>query len=184
MPKAYQGAGTRTYRKLYGYKKIIAWQKADDLAWMVHERTARFGAGYYRLKDQMRGAAISVKSNIAEGYCRASLGDYIRFCEIARGSLGELGSQIQDCERWRLITSDELTDLLEQYGDTTFFLERLITGLKKKQKTGEWDKSFGVKEAGVAYAAEDANQPFELPEGISEELGGTWGNSEGPPEFP
>jgi four helix bundle protein len=184
MPRAYQGATTQTYRKLYGYKKTIAWQKADDLAWMVHGRTARFGPGYYRLKDQMRGAAISVKSNIAEGYCRASLGDYIRFCEIARGSLGELGSQIQDCERWRLITGDELTDLLEQYGDTTFFLERLITGLKKKQKTGEWDKSFGVKEAGVAYATEDADHPSELPEGISEELWGTWGNSEGPPSSP
>lgn len=76
-----------------------------------------------------------------------------------------------------MITGDELTDLLEQYGDATFFLERLITGLKKKQKTGEWDKSFGVKEAGVVYAAEDADQPFELPEEVSEELGGTQRNS-------
>ena len=84
---------------------------------------------------------MSVKSNIAEGYCRASLGDYIRFCAIARGSLGELGSQIQDCERWGLVTGDPLTDLLEQYGDTTFFLERLIAGLKKKQQAGDWDKS-------------------------------------------
>ena len=191
MPKAYRGAGTQTYRKLYGYKKIIAWQKTDDLAWMIHERTVRFGPGYYRLSDQMRGAVVSVKSNIAEGYCRAALGDYIRFCEIARGSLGELGSQIQDCERWGLITGDELTELLEQYGDATFFLERLITGLKKKQQTGEWDRSFGVKEAGVAYAAEDADQPFELPEENSEELRETLRNSgeirgtrREPPEFP
>jgi len=173
MPREYQGAGTQTCRKLYGYKKIIAWQKADDLAWMVHDLTVRFGPGYYRLADQMRGAAVSAKSNIAEGYCRVALGDYIRFCEIARGSLGELGSQIQDCERWGLIAGDELTDLLEQYSDATFFLERLITGLKKKQQTGEWDRSFGAKEAGVAYLAEDADQPFELPEGVSEGLGGT-----------
>jgi hypothetical protein len=39
MPREYQGASTQTYRKLYGYKKIIAWQKTDDLAWIVHERT-------------------------------------------------------------------------------------------------------------------------------------------------
>ena len=100
MPRAYQGAKTRTYQKLYGYKNLITWQKADDLAAMVHELTLHWGPGYYRLSDQMRSAAVSVKSNIAEGYCRVSLGDYIRFCVIARGSLGERGSQIQDCERW------------------------------------------------------------------------------------
>jgi four helix bundle protein len=168
--KGYQGASTQTYQKLYGYKKLIAWQKADDLAAQVNENTKHFGPGYYRLADQMRGAAISVKSNIAEGYCRTSLGDYIRFCEIARGSLGELGSQIQDCERWSLITGNKLTELLDLYSGTTFFLERLMTGLKKKQKSGDWDKSFGVKEARVFYVGEDADQPFELPEEIVEEL--------------
>jgi four helix bundle protein len=95
MPREYQGAATETYRKLYGFKKLIAWQKADDLAATVHEITAGWGSGYLRLAEQMRSAAVSAKSNIAEGYCRASLGDYVRFCEIARGSLGELGSQIQ-----------------------------------------------------------------------------------------
>jgi four helix bundle protein len=119
MPRSYQGDKTCTYRKLYGYKKLITWQKANDLAAMVHDLTLRFGPGHYRLSDQMRGSSQSVKDNIAEGYCRVSLGDYIRFCEIARGSLGELGSQIQSCERWGLAIGDELTALLEQYGDTS-----------------------------------------------------------------
>ena len=136
MPRAHQGGTTRTFQKLYGFKKLIAWQKADDLAAKVHELTVPFGPGYYRLADQMRAAAVSVKSNIAEGYCRAVLGDYIRFCEIARGSLGELGSQIQDCERWGLIGDDELAELLELYGDATFFLERLITSLKEEATRG------------------------------------------------
>jgi four helix bundle protein len=175
MPREYQGARTRTYQKLYGYKDLITWQKADDLAAAIHEITSHWGHGYYRLSDQMRSAAVSVKSNIAEGYCRASLGDYIRFCQIARGSLGELGSQIQDCERWGLVMGDQLNDLLERYGETTFFLERLIAGLKKKEKAGDWDKSFGVKEAEVAYVTEDAEVPFELPQeqsqGNSGELG-------------
>ncbi len=175
MPKLYQGAGTRTFHKLYGYKNIIAWQKADDLAALINELARQWGPGYYDLANQMRRAAVSVKSNIAEGYCRVSLGDYIRFCDIARGSLGELGSQIQDCERWRLITSDQITILLEQYGDTTFFLERLIVGLKKKEKGKDWDKSFGVKEAREEYSDGDADYPFELPVGIgeSEEFRGT-----------
>jgi four helix bundle protein len=120
----------------------------------------------------MRSAAVSVKSNIAEGYCRTALGDYIRFCEIARGSLGELGSQIQDCERWGLITGDELAELLELFSETTLLLERLITGLIRKRETGEWDKNFGVKETGSIYQVEDADQTFELPE----EIDGTEGN--------
>lgn len=180
MPRPYQGDTTNTYRKLYGYKKLIAWQKADDLAAMVHDLTLRFGPGYYRLSDQMRGSSQSVKDNIAEGYCRVLLGDYIRFCQYARGSLGELGSQIQSCERWKLVIGDELTVLLEQYGDTTFFLERLIESLEAKRKAGDWDKSFGVKESHAIYVADDADYPFELPDGISEELRAAWGNSEVP----
>jgi four helix bundle protein len=43
----------------------------------------------------MRGAAVSVMGNIAEGYGRNAIGDYIRYCEIARGSLAELGSYIE-----------------------------------------------------------------------------------------
>ena len=43
MPRAYQGAGTRTYQKLYGYKNLITWQKADDLATQVHEITIHGG---------------------------------------------------------------------------------------------------------------------------------------------
>lgn len=46
----------------------------------------------------MRGAAVSVFGNIAEGYGRSAIGDYIRFCEIARGSLTELGSYIEFCQ--------------------------------------------------------------------------------------
>ena len=77
------------------------------------------------------------------------------------------------------MTGDPLTVLLEQYGDATFFLERLIVGLKKKQQAGDWDKSLGVKEAEASYAAQDADLPFELPEDKdSEELEGIQGNSE------
>jgi four helix bundle protein len=99
----YTGSTTKTYRKLFGYKNLIAWQGADELAKSVHDIVIGFSNRYFKLTSQMLGSASSVKSNIAEGYCRNALGDYISFCEIARGSLGELGSQIQDCERWGLV---------------------------------------------------------------------------------
>ncbi|MFQ5854807.1 MAG: four helix bundle protein [Anaerolineae bacterium] len=108
----YGGRNTRTYQKLHGFKKIVAWQKASDLGYLINRAAGKFGPGYYRLVDQMHGAAISVSGNIAEGYCQSSLGSYIRHCQIARGSLGELGSYIQDCERWSLLAGEELDRIL------------------------------------------------------------------------
>ena len=144
--RKYQGHTTKTYRKLYGYKNLLAWQAADEPAAFVHDIVTRFKPRYFKLSDQMLGSASSVKSNVAEGYCRNALGDYIRFCEIARGSLGELGSQIQDCERWQLVKDSELEQLISLFGDTTYFLEQLIKGLRAKRKEGTWDRSMGVKE--------------------------------------
>ena len=147
----YGGKNTQTFQKLHGFKKIVAWQAASDLSFLVNQLVRHFGPGYYKLADQMRSAAIAVSGNIAEGYCSGSLPNYIRYCNIARGSLGELGSYIQDCERAELITSSELTTLIKQYSDTSFFLDRLIQALVKKEQDGTWDKNYWVKEEEAIY---------------------------------
>lgn len=74
-----------------------------------------------------------------------------------------------------LASEAQLTELLEQYGDATFFLEKLIEGLKKKQRAGDWDKSFGAKEEAAGYSARDADHKFMSPDMEQEE--GTGGNS-------
>jgi four helix bundle protein len=155
----YKGKDTQTFQKLPGFKKIVAWQAASDLGHLVNQLVGRFGPGHYRLVNQMRGATISVSGNIAEGYCSGSLPNYIRYCNTARGSLAELGSYIQDCERWGLITGDDLTKLLKQYGDASFFLDRLIPALIKKEQEGTWDKSFGVKESQTDYPTDSDLDP-------------------------
>jgi four helix bundle protein len=88
----------------------------------------------------MRGAAISVTGNIAEGHARGALGDYIRFCEIARASLAELGTYIQDCERWRLTSGEELDELISLYGETSYLLNQLLRSLYKKHREGTWER--------------------------------------------
>ena len=128
----YGGKNTQTFQKLPGYKKIVAWQAASDLGNLVNRLVSRFGPGHYRLANQMRGAAISVSGNIAEGYCSGSLPNYIRYCSTARGSLGELGSYIEDCEQWSLIVGDELSVLIKQYSNASLFLDRLIPALIRK----------------------------------------------------
>jgi four helix bundle protein len=160
--RGYKGNTTQIYRKLHGYKNLLAWQAADELAAFVHNLAIRFGPPYFKLANQMLGSASSIKANIAEGYCRNALGDYIRFCEIARGSLGELGSQIQDCERWELVKDSELEQLVHLYGDTSYFLEQLIKSLRAKRNEGTWDRSMGVKEEGPDYFAVNADVLDEL----------------------
>ena len=71
--RKYQGHTTKTYRKLYGYKNLLAWQAADEPAAFVHDIVTRFKPRYFKLSDQMLGSASSVKSNVAEGYCRNAL---------------------------------------------------------------------------------------------------------------
>jgi four helix bundle protein len=73
--------------KIDGYKDLIAWQKGMDLVEAVY----RLSAGFPReerfgLTSQVRRAAVSVPSNIAEGYSRPNRSDYVRFLDIARGS--------------------------------------------------------------------------------------------------
>lgn len=165
----YGGKNTQTFQKLPGFKKIVAWQAASDLNFQINRLAKSFGPGYYKLADQMRSASISVSANIAEGYCSGSLPNYIRYCTIARGSLGELGSHIQDCERWELITGDELTTLIKHYSDTSFFLDRLIQALIQKEQSGTWDKNYWVKEEQADYltdieAGPDTDTDIEFPQ--------------------
>ncbi|MDW8269791.1 MAG: four helix bundle protein [Anaerolineae bacterium] len=163
--RSFTGQDTQAFGKLYGYKKLLAWQVADELAAVVHDLTGRFPSVYTELRAQMLKAAGSTPDNIAEGYCRNALGDYIRFCEIARGSLGELGSQIQRCERWHLLQDQPLTHLLGLYSDATYYLEQLIKSLYAKRNEGTWNRDLAVRESSGSYDISPF-EPIELPEDL------------------
>jgi len=93
----------------------------------------------------MRGAAVSVFGNIAEGYGRNALGDYIRFCEIARGSLSELGSYIEFCQERQILKPTIERELLDLYNHTWNTLGALIRSLReKKMDDGSWDRTYGA----------------------------------------
>jgi four helix bundle protein len=112
------------------FRDLIAWQKAMQLAKQVYLATAsmpdseRFG-----LTAQMRRAAVSIPSNMAEGHGRQSLPDYIRFLKMARGSLMELQTQ--------LILSEDLAylhiprELNDLQAETDRVLQGLIRSLEK-----------------------------------------------------
>ncbi len=98
------------------FRDLVAWQRAMQLAKELYGATTnmpereRFG-----LTSQMRRAAVSVPSNIAEGYARQSTDDYLRFLRIARGSLAELATQIELSAQMELIQIPaRLTELLAE----------------------------------------------------------------------
>ena len=91
------------------YSQLIVWQKAIDLVEEVYKVTRNFPAEEkFGLISQMRRAAVSVPSNIAEGYGRTHRGDYLRHLSIARGSLMELETQLTIALRLRFVKEDQI----------------------------------------------------------------------------
>jgi four helix bundle protein len=80
--------------KTKGFKGMIVWKKAYELVLEIYKLTASFPKSeIYGLAQQMRRAAVSIPSNIAEGYCRKHKAEYKQFMSIAYGSLSELETQ-------------------------------------------------------------------------------------------
>ena len=89
------------------HQELRVWQRSVDLAVEVYELTAHMPAAErFGLALQMRRAAISIASNIAEGAARGSRADFARFVRIARGSVAELDTHMLIAHRLRLIAAE------------------------------------------------------------------------------
>lgn len=76
------------------YKDLIVWPKGIELAKSIYRLTQRFSSEEkFGLVAQMRGAAVSIPSNIAEGQARRTTGEFLQFISTAEGSLAELDTQ-------------------------------------------------------------------------------------------
>ena len=82
--------------EIKSFRDLMVWQKSMQLVTDLYRLTSDFPkTESYGLTSQLRRAAVSVPSNIAEGYGRHSTSDYIRFLQIAIGSLYELQTQVE-----------------------------------------------------------------------------------------
>ena len=94
---------------------MFIWQKAIEFAKEIYIITERKGLKTdFGLKGQMRDSALSISSNIAEGFERRSRKEYLNFLNIAKGSAGEIRSQLYVAHGVGYISSDELNDLREK----------------------------------------------------------------------
>jgi four helix bundle protein len=111
-----------------GYRDLIAWQKAMDLVVAVYQVNAdlppeeRFG-----LTSQLRRAAVSIPSNIAEGQVRSSPRDFDRFLEYSLGSLGESDTQLLLTNRLGFLPLERVEPILDDVAE----ISRIIQGLRK-----------------------------------------------------
>jgi len=111
------------------YRDLIVWQKSMSLVTELYSVTHNFPSSeIYALTSQIRRCAISIPSNIAEGYGRNSTGDYRRFLQIAAGSLFELQTQIEIALNLNYISRDIFDNFFEKMKE----LDRMLLSLIKK----------------------------------------------------
>jgi len=101
--------------KISHFRDLHVWQRGMDVVEAVYRVSARFPkAEVFGLASQVKRAAVSVPSNIAEGHARASTKDYLHHVSIAQASLAEVETQPEIALRLGYITSAELNPILEQ----------------------------------------------------------------------
>ena len=111
------------------YKELLVWQKSMSLVTQVYSGTGSLpGNELYGLTSQIRRSAVSIPTNIAEGYGRHATQDYIRFLKIARGSLFELQTLLEISRNLSYID----TECFQKLIGTGNEIERMLTALIKK----------------------------------------------------
>jgi four helix bundle protein len=110
------------------YRDLIAWQKGIALVSYIYKASADFPKEeIYGLTNQMRRAAVSVPSNLAEGFGRNTKAEMARFSNIAMGSLFELQTQIEIAKNLGFFTDKVADDLFENSRE----LERILSAFIK-----------------------------------------------------
>lgn len=114
-----------------GYKDLIVWQKSMRLVSEIYKLTRLLPKEeMYGLINQMRRAAVSVPSNIAEGYERETKKDFIKFLYIAKSSRAELETQIYICLQEKYFNKEEVSNALK----LCLEIKRMISVLIDKYK--------------------------------------------------
>ena len=116
------------------YEDLILWRKSLDLAAAVHDCTRHFPRSEaFGLASQLRRAAISVPSNVAEGSARGSTREFVYFLRVARGSLAELHTQLHLARREGYVSDQKFEKLSDDLDEVGRILNSVVSGLKRRQ---------------------------------------------------
>ncbi len=111
------------------YRDLLVWQKSMAMVTVVYKLVKSFPKEeLYALANQIKRSAVSVPSNIAEGFGRGSTNDYIRFLKIAAGSLYELQTQLEIAVNLSYLDKDDF----EQIYKSSIEVEKMLSSLIRK----------------------------------------------------
>lgn len=117
------------------FKELVVWQRAIELSVATYQFTSAFPkAEQFGLTSQMRRAAVSVASNIAEGNGRSTTGEYLLFLGHARGSISELQTQLVISDALNFGSEESRKSAVRLSEDVSRLLNALIDKLKSKSK--------------------------------------------------
>lgn len=127
------------------------WQEAIELYRIASQTFGSFPFTLAKVASQSIASADSVHRNIAEGYCRRSIKEYLQHLYIALGSLGETVSGLTACHAAGQISTADF----EKADKAAFKLEngllRLVESLEQKRESGSWTDSLIVRESNAVY---------------------------------
>jgi four helix bundle protein len=129
---------TELRNKNRGYMNLIVWQKGMDLfglVWKLADEEAKID---FKLRAQVADAAQSVSSNIAEGYGRRSINEYIQFLYYALGSLAETMTRALGLNQTKQLADARIREFDLPHYEVENRLLRLIEKLEQKREDGDW----------------------------------------------
>jgi four helix bundle protein len=125
---------------------------------MTQEAFRKFPYEFKRIAGQAIASADSVHRNIAEGYCRRSIHEYLNFLNIALGSLGESVSGLHAYRESNQLTKEEFETLDALAYKLENGLLRLVESLEQKREQGDWVENLMVKESNAIYGTEEGTE--------------------------
>jgi four helix bundle protein len=115
-----------------GFRKLLVWQKAHGLVLSVYKMTDKFPKSeIFALTSQVRRAVVSIAANIAEGQGAGTKPQFIRYLDIAKGSLSEVEYYLILAKDLQYITPEKYQEAETLRGEVGFLIYRLIAALKK-----------------------------------------------------
>lgn len=125
-------ANSDSDKKIKSFTDLVAWSKGHELVLEIYAITKKFPQEeIFGITNQMRRCAVSITSNIAEGFSRQTYKDKVQFYSIALGSLTELQNQLLIVKDVSYITSQVFKEL----ADKSVVIHKLINGLIKSSKS-------------------------------------------------
>jgi four helix bundle protein len=134
-----------------GYQRLRVWQDAVQFYALNCRVFKSFPYELRRVASQAIASSDSVHRNIAEGYCRRSIREYLNFLNIALGSLGESVSGLHAYREAKQLPEEEFKALNELAYKLENGLLKLVERLEQKQMTGDWIDHLVVKESNAVY---------------------------------